>query len=143
MPTVEHIGVSRKIGSNEERQRLKRIILDNRRDLPGGFIVRTAGEHKGEGELKSDIKFLRALWTDIKSQAEKKAAPTIIHRELNLVQRILRDQLSKEFTTIRVDNELVYASIVELINQFQPSLVNRVKLHTRGDSDFRRVRRSG
>ena len=131
MPTVDHIGVSRKIGSTEERQRLKKIILENRGELPGGFIVRTAGEYKGEGEFKSDIKFLRALWGEIKSQAEKRSAPTIIHRELNLVQRILRDQLTKEFTTIRVDNELEYASIVELINRFQPSLVNRVKLYTK------------
>ncbi len=131
MPTVDHIGVSRKIGSNEERQRLRKIILDNRGDLPGGFIIRTAGEYKGEGEFKSDIKFLRALWGEIKSQAEKASAPAIIHRELNLVQRILRDQLTKEFTTIRVDNELGYASIVELIHRFQPGLVNRVKLYTR------------
>ena len=131
MPTVDHIGVSRKIDVDEERQRLKKIILDNRVNLPGGFIVRTAGEHKGEDEFKSDIKFLHALWADIKSQSEQKVAPAIIHRELNLIQRMLRDQLTKEFTTIRVDSELEYASIVELINQFQPTLVNRVKLYTK------------
>ncbi len=131
MPTVEHIGVSRKISSSEERQRVRKIIQDNRGDLPGGFIVRTAGEYKGEDEFKSDIGFLRALWTEIKSQSEKKSAPAIIHRELSLVQRILRDQFTKEFTTIRVDNELSYASMVELIHGFQPSLVNRVKLYTR------------
>jgi Rne/Rng family ribonuclease len=131
MPTVNHIGVSRKISSSEERQRVRKIIQDNRGDLPGGFIVRTAGEYKGEDEFKSDIGFLRALWTEIKSQSEKKSAPAIIHRELSLVQRILRDQFTKEFTTIRVDNELSYASMVELIHGFQPSLVNRVKLYTR------------
>ena len=131
MPTVEHIGVSRKISSSEERQRVRKIIQDNRGDLPGGFIVRTAGEYKGEDEFKSDIGFLRALWTEIKSQSEKKSAPAIIHRELSLVQRILRDQFTKEFATIRVDNELLYASMVELIHRFQPSLVNRVKLYTR------------
>ena len=131
MPTVEHIGVSRKISSSEERQRVRKIIQDNRGDLPGGFIVRTAGEYKGEDEFKSDIEFLRALWTEIKSQSEKKSAPAIIHRELSLVQRILRDQFTKEFATIRVDNELSYASMVELIHRFQPSLVNRVKLYTR------------
>jgi len=131
MPTVDHIGVSRKIDKDEERQRLKKIILDNRGNLPGGFIVRTAGEHKGEDEFKSDIKFLHALWADIKSQSEQKVAPVIIHLELNLIQRTLRDQLTKQFTTIRVDSELEYASIVELINQFQPTLVNRVKLYTK------------
>lgn len=131
MPTVNHIGVSRKISSGEERQRLRKIIQDNRGDLPGGFIVRTAGEYKGEDEFKADIGFLRALWTEVKTQSDKKSAPAIIHRELNLVQRILRDQFNREFSAIRVDNELAYASIVELIHRFQPGLVKKVKLYTR------------
>ncbi|MDE2965610.1 MAG: Rne/Rng family ribonuclease [Acidobacteriota bacterium] len=131
MPTVNHIGVSRKISSGEERQRLRKIIQDNRGDLPGGFIVRTAGEYKGEDEFKADIGFLRALWTEVKTQSDKKSAPAIIHRELNLVQRILRDQFNREFSAIRVDNELAYASIVELIHRFQPSLVKKVRLYTR------------
>jgi len=132
MPTVDHIGVSRKIESDEERQRLKRIIQENRRsNFPGGFIVRTAGQGKGEEEFKSDIKFLYALWAEIKMRADKKKGATIVHRDLNLVQRILRDQLSAEFSCIRVDNELEYAAIVEFINRFQPSLVSRVKLYTK------------
>jgi len=132
MPTVDHIGVSRKIESDEERQRLKRIIQENRRsNFPGGFIVRTAGQGKGEDEFKSDIKFLYALWAEIKMRADKKKGATIVHRDLNLVQRILRDQLSAEFSCIRVDNELEYAAIVEFINRFQPSLVSRVKLYTK------------
>jgi len=132
MPTVDHIGVSRKIDSDEERQRLKRIIQENRRNnFPGGFIVRTAGQGKGEEEFKADIKFLYALWAEIKMRADKKKGATIVHRDLNLVQRILRDQLSAEFSCIRVDNELEYAAIVEFINRFQPSLVNRVKLYTK------------
>ena len=132
MPTVDHIGVSRKIESDEERQRLKRIIQENRRsNFPGGFIVRTAGQGRGEDEFKSDIKFLYALWAEIKMRADKKKGATIVHRDLNLVQRILRDQLSAEFSCIRVDNELEYAAIVELINRFQPSLVSRVKLYTK------------
>jgi ribonuclease G len=132
MPTVDHIGVSRKIESDDERQRLKRIIQENRRsNFPGGFIVRTAGQGKGEEEFKSDIKFLYALWAEIKMRADKKKGATIVHRDLNLVQRILRDQLSAEFSCIRVDNELEYAAIVEFINRFQPSLVSRVKLYTK------------
>ena len=132
MPTVDHIGVSRKIESDEERQRLKRIIQENRRsNFPGGFIVRTAGQGKGEEEFRSDVKFLYALWAEIKMRADKKKGATIVHRDLNLVQRILRDQLSAEFSCIRVDNELEYAAIVEFINRFQPSLVSRVKLYTK------------
>ena len=137
MPTVDHIGVSRKIESDEERQRLKRIIQQHRRsDLPGGFIVRTAGAGKGEDEFVSDINFLYALWAEIKTRADKKKAGTIIHRDLNLVQRLLRDQLSSDFATIRVDNELEFATIVEFINRFQPSLVNRVKLYAKDTPIF-------
>lgn len=137
MPTVDHIGVSRKIESDEERQRLKRIIQENRRsDFPGGFIVRTAGQGKGEEEFKSDINFLYALWAEIKSRADKKRGATIVHRDLNLVQRILRDQLSPDFSNIRVDNEAEYAAIVEFINRFQPSLVHRVKLYTKDTPIF-------
>ena len=137
MPTVDHIGVSRKIESDDERQRLKRIIQQHRRsDLPGGFIVRTAGERKGEDEFVSDINFLYALWAEIKTRADKKKAGTIIHRDLNLVQRLLRDQLSSDFATIRVDNELEFATIVEFINRFQPSLVNRVKLYAKDTPIF-------
>ena len=137
MPTVDHIGVSRKIESDEERQRLKRIIQQHRRsDLPGGFIVRTAGAGKGEDEFVSDINFLYALWAEIKTRADKKKAGNIIHRDLNLVQRLLRDQLSSDFGTIRVDNELEFATIVEFINRFQPSLVNRVKLYAKDTPIF-------
>ncbi|MBM3803135.1 MAG: Rne/Rng family ribonuclease [Acidimicrobiia bacterium] len=132
MPTVDHIGVSRKIESDEERQWLKRIIQGNRRsNFPGGFIVRTAGQGRGEEEFKADIKYLYALWAEIKMRADKKKSATIVHRDLNLVQRILRDQLSAEFSCIRVDNELEYAAIVEFINRFQPSLVSRVRLYTK------------
>ncbi len=129
MPTVDHIGVSRKIESEEERQRLKRIIQENRGNLAGGFIVRTAGQNKGEEEFKSDIKYLSALWSEIRFKADKKSAPAIIHRDLSLIQRLLRDQLSGDFSAIRVDNEMEYAAIVEFINRFQPSVVNRVKLY--------------
>ncbi len=137
MPTVEHVGVSRKIESDEERQRLKRIIQENRRSkFPGGFIVRTAGQGKGEEEFKSDINFLYALWAEIRTRADSKRAGSVVHRDLNLVQRILRDQLSADFTNIRVDNESEYAAIVEFINRFQPSLVSRVKLYTKDTPIF-------
>ena len=129
MPTVDHVGVSRKIASDEERQRLKRIIHDNRNGLPGGFIVRTAAEGRTEGEFVQDIRFLGNLWADIRSKSEKKSAPTLIHRDLNLVQRLLRDQLSQDYRAIRLDNEAEFATVLDFVNKFQPALVNRVKLH--------------
>jgi Rne/Rng family ribonuclease len=136
MPTVDHIGVSRKIASEEERGRLKRIIHENRNGLPGGFIVRTAAEGRGEEEFIQDLRFLGNLWGDIRARSEKRSAPTLIHRDLNLVQRMLRDQLSPDFRAIRIDNENEFATVLEFVNKFQPALVNRVKLHLKDTPIF-------
>src|SRR5262249_30452333 len=92
MPNVDHVGVSRKIASDEERQRLKRVIHEHRTGLPGGFIVRTAAEGRAESEFIQDIRFLGNLWSDIRTKSEKKSAPALIHSDLNLIQRTLRDQ---------------------------------------------------
>ena len=136
MPTVDHVGVSRKISSDEERQRLKRIINEHRAGLPGGFIVRTAAEGRSESEFINDIRFLGNLWSDIRVRSEKKSAPALIHSDLNLVQRTLRDQLTEEFTAIRIDNEQEFATVLDFVNKFQPALVNRVKLHVKDTPIF-------
>jgi ribonuclease G len=136
MPTVEHVGVSRKIPSDEERQRLKRILQTHRQGIPGGFICRTAAENKSEEELKSDMHFLYNLWLDMRQKAERKPAPVLLHHDLDLVQRILRDQLTTSFKTIWVDNEELYESILSFVQRFQPALVGRVKLYTRSNPIF-------
>jgi Rne/Rng family ribonuclease len=136
MPTVDHIGVSRKIASDEERQRLKRVINENRTGLPGGFIVRTAAEGRAETEFVNDIRFLGNLWSDIRAKSEKKSGPALIHSDLTLVQRMLRDQLTEEFKAIRIDNEQEFATILDFVNKFQPALVNRVKLHVKDTPIF-------
>jgi ribonuclease G len=136
MPTVEHVGVSRKIPSDEERQRLKRVLQTHRQGIPGGFICRTAAENKSEEELKSDMHFLYNLWLDMRQKAEKKPAPVLLHHDLDLVQRVLRDQLTTSFKTIWVDNEELYASILSFVERFQPALIGRVKLYTRSNPIF-------
>src|SRR5437762_1255930 len=136
MPTVDHVGVSRKIASDEERSRLKRIIHEHRNGLPGGFIVRTAAEGRGEDEFVQDIRFLGNLWSDIRTKSEKKSAPALIHRDLNLVQRLLRDQLSPDYRAIRLDNEAEFATVLDFVSKFQPALVNRVKLHLKDTPIF-------
>jgi ribonuclease G len=134
MPTVEHVGVSRKIESDNERHRLRKLIQTIRaeEDIPsGGFIVRTAGIGINEKELREDVRYLVRTWLDIRGSAEKSKAPALVHRDLDLVQRLLRDQLSEDFESIRVDSEEEYQLIVEFINRIQPRLVKRVKLYTR------------
>ncbi len=136
MPTVEHVGVSRKIESDSERVRLRKLIQAIRaeEDVPsGGFIVRTAGVGISEEALREDARYLVRTWLDVRRSAEKAKAPAMAHQDLDLVKRILRDQLSEEFTAIRVDSEEEYQSIVEFINRIQPRMVKRVKLYTRDE----------
>ncbi len=131
MPTVSHVGVSRKIWSDEERQRLKRILISEKGEASGGFIVRTAAENASEEELRADLRFLISLWNEIKQRSDNAKAPALIYHDLNLVERVLRDQVSDSFSTIWVDSESEYERIVRFLNRFQPSLVRRVKLYTK------------
>jgi len=131
MPTVHHTGVSRKIASEEDRQRLKRIVTSERGDAHGGFIVRTAAAGASEEELRADIRFLIGLWTEIKGRADTSKAPALIYHDLNLVERILRDQVTQGFSSIWVDTEQEYERVVRFVSRFQPSLLKRVKLYTK------------
>ncbi len=131
MPTVNHTGVSRKISSEEERQRLKHIIISERENGHGGFIVRTAAQGASEEELRADIRFLKNLWSEIKARAESGKAPALIYHDLNVVERILRDQVTSDFSAIWVDTEQEYERILRFANRFQPPLVKRVKLYSK------------
>ena len=131
MPTVNHTGVSRKISSEEERQRLKRIIISERENGHGGFIVRTAAQGASEEELRADIRFLKNLWSEIKTRAENNKGPTLIYHDLNVVERVLRDQVTSDFTAIWVDTEQEYERVLRFANRFQPALVRRVKLYSK------------
>ncbi|HET6934202.1 MAG TPA: Rne/Rng family ribonuclease [Candidatus Angelobacter sp.] len=131
MPTVHHTGVSRKIASEEERHRLKRIVLSERGDANGGFIVRTAAAGANEDDLRADIRFLINLWNEIKGRADKSKAPALIYHDLNLVERILRDQVTSGFSAIWADTEQEYERILRFVSRFQPSLIRRVKLYSK------------
>jgi len=131
MPTLEHMGVSRKIASDDERLRLKRILLGKRPGPTGGFITRTAAEGRTEDEIASDMLFLYNLLQDIKTKAEKRPAPLLLHHDLDIVQRILRDQLADSFKAIWIDSEDAYESVLRFVERFQPALVGKVKLYTR------------
>ncbi|MGA2888677.1 MAG: Rne/Rng family ribonuclease [Terracidiphilus sp.] len=131
MPTVSHIGVSRKIASDEERQRLKRILVHERGEASGGFIVRTAAEGASEEELRTDLRFLLNLWADIKKRSDESKSPALIYHDLGLIERILRDQVSSNFSSIWVDSEAEYERIVRFLNHVSPTLVRRVKLYTK------------
>jgi ribonuclease G len=136
MPTVNHIGVSRRIENEVERQRLKEMLEAIRPPGTGGFIVRTAGEERNEEEFRADLKYLTDVWDQIKRKAEKVSAPTAIHHDLDLVLRTIRDVLSPEFKSVWVDSVEQYQRIVEFLDQIQPNLVSRVRLFRREEPIF-------
>jgi Rne/Rng family ribonuclease len=131
MPTVHHTGVSRKIISAENRSRLRRLVSEAGNAYPGGFIVRTAAGEATDDEIRADIDFLGKSWNEIKERSEQRKAPALLHRDLDLVERMLRDYVSDDFSAIWIDNEEEYGKVVEFVSRFQPKLVNRVKLYTK------------
>ena len=131
MPTLDHTGVSRKINSAEERARLRQLVTEAKGSSGGGFIVRTAAERATTEEIRTDVEFLTRTWSDIKSRSEQRKAPSLLHRDLNLVERILRDYLSSDYTAIWVDSEEEYTKVVDFVSRFQPQLANRVKLYSK------------
>jgi Rne/Rng family ribonuclease len=136
MPTIDHIGVSRKIASAENRSRLRRLVGEARGSYPGGFIVRTAAGGATDDEIRTDIEFLGRTWSEIKQKHDERKAPALLHRDLNLVERILRDYVSDDFTGIWIDNEEEYGKVVEFVSRFQPKLVSKVKLYTKEQPIF-------
>jgi len=129
MPTVEHIGVSRKIEDEAERQRLKEMIEKIRPHKNQGFIVRTAAAGKGEDEFRSDIKFLMDHWEKINKRSQNTSAPNLIHEDLGLVYRVIRDIFTQEVSRFIIDSKEEYARILEFLDSLLPSLKSKVKLY--------------
>jgi Rne/Rng family ribonuclease len=136
MPTLDHTGVSRKIASAEERSRLRHLVNEAKGAAGGGFIVRTAAASAAPEEVRADVEFLTRTWSEIKTRSEQRKAPSLLHRDLNLVERMLRDHISSDYAAIWVDSEEEYTKIIEFMSRFQPGLVNRVKLYTKENPVF-------
>jgi len=130
MPTVEHVGVSRKITDDEERRRLKALLKEIRQEHGGGgFIARTAGARADREEFIRDARYLTRIWDEVRAQASRPPAPALLHRELGLVQRLLRDLLSQDIASIRLDSPREFQTTLDLVSQLNPELASRVRLH--------------
>jgi ribonuclease G len=129
MPGSRHVGVSRRIEDEEERGRL-RSIAARLACGAGGLIVRTAGEGRSEEDLEADCRFLKDVWSDVLKRAEVSRAPVLIHRELTLVDKVIRDLVDDSFSELLLDSETDYARVLEFLSRFMPELTGRVKLYS-------------
>jgi len=134
MPTVEHVGVSRKITDDEERRRLKSLLKEIRQERGGGgFIARTAGLGHSREDFDRDARYLTRTWDEVRALSCRQAAPALLHRELGLVQRLLRDILSDDVASIRLDSERDYQRTLDLVRELKPELAPRVHRFDKGN----------
>lgn len=129
MPTLRHNGVSRKIESYDQRRKLKKII-DQYRSKEGGFIVRTAASSSGhERQIRSDVDYLLNLWKKIGRKYQSSAAPTLLHYDLDLTTRVIRDFLEDDIDRLVVDSQFEHRRVLRFIRNFNPGLRDKIELY--------------
>ena len=133
MPTVDHVGVSRKIDSREERGRLRGIVREFREQhgFTGGVIIRTAAGGRSKEDIVSDLSYFHEVWTEIRQKMDARRAPAVLFQEQSLVTKLLRDLLTDDYTAIRLDDPQEYRRVVALVERIMPNLLPRVKLYTK------------
>jgi len=130
LPQDDHVGVSQKIDSNEReglRARLQALVGERADGGGGGFILRTNGEDASDAELAEDIAYLRRTWEGIHRAALNRPAASLLYQDLNLLQRVLRDLVSDDTQSIRIDSREQYALLVEFGNAFMPKAVAKLQ----------------
>jgi ribonuclease G len=134
MPTVDHIGVSRKIESRDERGRLRGIVREFREahGFTGGVIIRTAAAGRPKEDIVSDLEAFHKIWTEIRQRMDSSRAPAVLFQEQSIVSRLLRDLLTEDFQAIRIDNPREHQRVLELVERIMPSLAPKVKLYDKG-----------
>src|SRR5947209_2863350 len=133
MPTVDHIGVSRKIESREERSRLRGIVREFREahGFTGGVIIRTAAAGRPKEDIVSDLDAFHKIWTEMRQRNESSRAPAVLFQEQSIVSRLLRDLLTEDFQAIRIDHPQEYQRVLELVERILPNLTPKVKLYSK------------
>jgi len=133
MPTVDHVGVSRKIDSREERARLRGIVREFREEhgFIGGVIIRTAASGRSKEDIVSDLSYFHQVWTEIRQKMETRRPPAVLFQEQSLVTKLLRDLLTDDYSAIRIDNDQEHRRVVALVERIMPALLSRVKLYTK------------
>jgi ribonuclease G len=137
MPGTKHIGISRRIEGEEERKRLREIAQSLPTD-DGGFILRTASEGRSKREIQRDLRFLMILWRRLQNKAEKAAAPSLIHQDLDLISRAIRDFFTADTEQVVIDSAKDHRRITDFVRQFMPRLKSKIVLYSGSDPLFDR-----
>ncbi len=129
LPTLYHIGISKKIYDEKERERLKTIIENIRGNEKYGVIARTASEGVSQEQLSEDNYFLIKIWDEIKKRYENSGAPNLLYKDLNIVFRIIRDFYSADISEIIIDNKDLYEKTENFIKTYLPKFKDKLKLY--------------
>ncbi|MFP5507225.1 MAG: ribonuclease G [Gammaproteobacteria bacterium] len=129
MPDVSNVGVSQKIEGETERARLKEIILNHANGEAQGFIVRTAAEGATAEALAADMDFLRKLWTSIRERAQSAPPGSIVHEDLPLAFRVLRDLVGDEVEKVRIDSRETFQKVGQFASEFIPEVHDRLEYY--------------
>jgi len=128
MPNADLVGVSRRIESKDERQRLKEVVTPLK-PKGMGVIVRTAGEGMERKHFQADIKFLTKLWKKLSRKADKTKAPGLIYKDMEIITRLVRDIFTEDVTSVVIDSKREYRQIISYLRSFAPDLRSRVHLY--------------
>jgi ribonuclease G len=133
MPTVDHIGISRKIEARDERGRLRGIVREFRdaHNFTGGVIIRTAAAGRPKEDIVADLEAFHKIWLEMRERNASSRAPAVVYREQSLVIKLLRDMLTEDYQAIRLDNQQDYERVLELVQRIMPALTPRVKLYAK------------
>lgn len=135
MPTVNYVGVSRRIENEQERRRLRQLA-DRVRPKGMGVIVRTAAEGATEKELADDIQFLLQIWNRVEERSRASKAPALVYQDLRLIRRVVRDQFTDEVTQFLIDSPEEFRRVQDLLNSFASKLKSRVQLYREAEPIF-------
>ena len=135
MPMVDHLGVSRRIENEGERRRLREII-QHIKPAGCGLIARTASEGKGEAELHQDLEFLMKMWNNIQKRKATSPVPSLVHKDLDLTLRALRDLFTQDVERVVIDSTEEYRKILDFCETFMPQLKSFIEVYEKEEPLF-------
>lgn len=135
-PNSSNIGVSRRIESASERDRLRNMAQAVKADVEGGFIIRTAAEGLNETEFTAEIKYLIDQWKQTCERAKRKPAPSLVSKDLSFTNRIVRDMLTKDVKRLLIDSQVGYQETIDYVSSVMPNLLPRVSLYKENTTLF-------